>query len=128
MDVYAALVQHIRGFQGIQSVQVEMPHGFDMKTLPAVDLTDPGPAGRKPALQGLGFDEVDVDVDLFISHTMWLTGGARALADDLRVHLMTFHTGRMKTVEVTRPSKRPDRNSSIRRLGMIITVLMPAQS
>lgn len=127
MDVYAELVQYIRGFQGIQSVQREMPHDFDLTTLPAVDLTDPGPAGRKPALQGLGFDEVDIDVDLYLSRTMWLSGAGETLAQNLRSHLSAFQTGRMKAVDVTRPHKRPDRNSSIRRLGMTITVLMPAQ-
>lgn len=127
MDLYAELVKHVRGFGGIASVQREMPHDFDLKKLPAVDLTDPGPAGRKPALQGLGFDVVDVDVDLYMDRAMWMSGAGDQLAQQLRKHLSTFRSGRLKAFEVSRPYKRPDRNSSIRRIGMTVTVLMPSQ-
>lgn len=128
MDLYAALVVYLKDFPGVASVQREMTHDFELALLPAIDLVDPGPAGRKPALQGLGFDAVDVDIDLYFSRASWMSGAGDALARDLREHLSSFRFGRMKAIEVSRPHKRPDRNSNIRRLGFTVTVLMPAQS
>lgn len=125
-DVYAALVTHLSQLGQVGSVYREAPHDADLGTLPAIDLQDPGPAGRKPAWQHLGVDEVDIDVDLYVTRTMWLRGQADPLADTIRTHLYRFRAGRMKAVEVSRPTKRSDRNPEIRRLGMTVTVLVPA--
>lgn len=127
-DIYAALITHLSHLEQVGSVYRELPHNADLGTLPALDLQDPGPAGRKPAWQGLGWDAVDIDVDLYITRTMWLQGLADPLANTIRHHLYTFRAGQMRAVEVTRPTKRSDRNENIRRLGMTVTVLVPAFS
>lgn len=126
MDLYASLVPFISRFPGVRSVHVELPHDAELRALPCVDLQPAGPAGRTPALQGLGVDSVFIDVDLFVSPQMWLTGQAAALADNLRRYLSTYRDGMARAVDVGRPSRRPDRNPNIRRIGFTVEILTPA--
>lgn len=126
MDVYAALVAYISKLDGIGAVYVEVPHGAIPSRLPVVHLESAGPARRTAALQWLGADQVGVDVNLYVSESMWKTGAATELARDLRAHLYNFRAGQARAVEVSRPEKWPDRNPKSRRLGMTVEVLLPA--
>lgn len=126
MDPLAALVTYLAGVPGIASVHVELPHDEQLRSLPCIDLQPAGPAARHPALLGLGFDTQDIDVDLYVSAGDWRRGLARPLATRVRVHLDRFRSGPMAAVGVTAPHKLPDRNPDIRRLGMTVSVRLPA--
>lgn len=107
-------------------VYVDIPHKFELGRLPAIGLYYVGPAERRPALNSLGIDMEDIDVDIFIPKKTWVTGEAFKLAQLLRMQLYQFRTDDSRCLEVTRPTRRPDRNPTIRRLGMTVTVASPA--
>lgn len=127
MDVFAALTRYLAAFDGVRAVYDDVPHNAIPKYLPLVHLESAGPARRAPALQGLGVDQVGVDINLVIPESMWRSGAGVELAQRLRVYLSQFRDGHMRAVEVTRPEKWPDRNPKTRRLGMTVEVLIPAQ-
>lgn len=126
MDVIAALVRFISQVEGVRAVYEEMPHDANPRRLPTVHLEAAGPARRSPALQGLGADQVGVDVNLYVSESMWRSGAAMELAQRLRISLSQFRDGHMRAVEVSRPEKWPDRNPKSRRIGMTVEVMVPA--
>lgn len=126
MDVIAALTRHIAQLDGVKAVYDEVPHNAIPNMLPLVHLESAGPARRAPALQGLGVDQVGIDVNLVVPESMWRSGVAAELAQRLRLHLHQFRAGHMRAVEVSRPEKWPDRNPKTRRLGMTIEVMIPA--
>ena len=127
MDVFALLVPYIARLDGVAGVYDELPHGALPDRAPLVHLESAGPAQRAPSLQGLGADQVGVDVNLYVPEAMWKSGAAMPLAHSLRAHLYDFRAGAARAVEVTRPEKWPDRNPKTRRLGMTVEVLLPAQ-
>lgn len=126
MDVFALLVPHIARLDGVVGVYEELPHDAVPGKAPLVHLESAGPARRAPSLQGLGADQVGVDVNLYVPEAMWKSGAAMPLALRLRSHLYDFRSGAARAVEVTRPEKWPDRNPHTRRLGMTVEVLLPA--
>lgn len=123
-DVLAVLVSHLKS--GPWRVYAEMPHSFELKSLPAISIVQVGPSARSPALNGLGVDWIDFDCDLYIDHTQWVSGQAQRLADHLRQHLTQLHSGGVRFIDASRPEKRPDRNPNIRRLSVTVTVAVPA--
>lgn len=127
MDVYAALIAHLRAVDGVAAAYVEAPHDLELK-LPAVDLQPVGPARRHRAFNHLGADALDVDVDIYFTTSDALTGAGQALAHRVRQSLAGFRQGLMKSIDVGRPESRPDRNPNIRRLCVTVTVIAPAVS
>lgn len=123
-DALAALVSHIKS--GPWRVYAEMPHNFELKSLPAINVVQVGPSARSPALNGLGVDWMDYDCDLYVDHAQWASGQAQRLADQLRQHLTRLHSDGVRFIDASRPAKRPDRNSTIRRLSVTVTVAAPA--
>lgn len=126
MDPYAALVDHLDGLDVVSSVHVELPHDQELRQLPCINLVSAGPAQRQMTMQGLGLDIQDIDVEIYVDESTWVRGDALRIANFLRAKLSVFRLGRMHVTEVTRPDKLPDRNPSIRRLGMTVSVLVPA--
>lgn len=126
MDIIAELVKYISQIDGINAVYEEVPHNAIPKNLPVVHLESAGPVRRVPALQHLGADQVGVDVNLYVSESMWKTGEGMRLAHRLRASMYDFRTGQARAVEVSRPEKWPDRNPKSRRIGMTIEVMLPA--
>lgn len=126
MDPYAALVTYLDGLNLVASVHVELPHDEKLRALPCINLVSAGPAQRQMTMQSLGLDIQDIDVDIYVDESMWVRGDAHRIANLVRAKLSLFRVGRMHVTEVTRPEKLPDRNPSIRRLGMTVSVLIPA--
>ena len=127
MDVFALLVPHIARLNGVAGVYEELPHDALPDRAPLVHLESAGPAQRAPSLQGLGADQVGIDVNLYVPEAMWKSGAAMPLAHSLRAHIYDFRAGAARAVEVTRPEKWPARNPKTRRIGMTVEVLLPAQ-
>ncbi|AKN59589.1 hypothetical protein [Corynebacterium phage LGCM-V6] len=107
-------------------VYSELPHDFEEKRLPALWIQHVGPAARRQAINSMGIDYVDLDIDLFVSLDMWHTGAAMELAQEVRAHVHRFREGMLKVLDAGRPIARPDFNSVIRRYGLTITVAVPA--
>lgn len=126
MDPFAALVPYLNAVPGVATVHVGLPHDAEMRTLPCIDLQPAGPAARHRSSAGLGFDTQDIDVDLYVSASDWKLGRASPLASQVRAHLDRFRAGLIVAVEVTTPQKLPDRNPNIRRMGMTVSVRLPA--
>lgn len=126
MDIYPALVKHIAQSPDVAAVYVELPHGFEAKALPVVELQSAGPARRAPSMQGLGADYVGVDVNLYVSPEQWRAGESMVLAHKLRAHLYRFRAGLARATEVSRPEKWPDINPKTRRIGLTVEILVPA--
>ena len=80
MDVFALLVPHIARLDGVVGVYEELPHDALPGKAPLVHLESAGPARRAPSLQGLGADQVGVDVNLYVPEAMWKSGAAMPLA------------------------------------------------
>lgn len=126
MDPYAELVKYLTTIETIKSVHVELPHDAELRVMPCINLVSAGRAQRQPSMQGLGIDIQDIDVDVYVDDLTWKKGDAFRIANLVRLRLTGFRVGMMRAVEVSRPDKLPDRNANIRRLGMTVSVLLPA--
>lgn len=111
---------------GVAPVYADLPHDFELDTLPAVDLQSVGPARREAGLNVLGVDYVDIDVDYYCSARDFRVGLAMPRALQLRRFLARLNRGGVRAIEVSRPVRRPDRNPNVRRLSMTMTVAVPA--
>lgn len=126
MDLYPELVSYLRCIEPIRAVYTELPHGVELTALPCINLVSAGPGRRLLSMQGLGVDAEDIDVELYIAEHMWQRGDAFPIAQKIRALLSQFRAGQAKALDVTRPEKLPDRNPSIRRLGMTVSIMLPA--
>jgi len=125
MDVYKALVAFL-GDKGFGPVYTELPHDAEADGLPFVDLQPVAKPFTTHGLNVLGFDEIDIDIDLYVSADDWATGKAARLAQVLRLRLHAFRDPAIRVKAISAPARRPDRNNKIRRLGMTVTVMVPA--
>lgn len=107
-------------------VYVELPTGFETRGLPVLWVQPVAPASRSPALNALGLDRVDVDIDVLASVSQFRQGEASRLAHTVRHKLAAARAGGFRVLDVGRPAPRPDYNPKIRRLGLTATVGVPA--
>ena len=123
-DEYAALISHLAllGYP----VYFHLPHSFEEQGLPAIWVQPVGPAARSPGLNHLGIDRIDLDVDILTGVTSWDTGEAMRLSHRIRQHLTGLRTGGFRVLDAGRPVARPDWNPDIRRIGLTVTLAVPA--
>lgn len=126
VDHFSLLAKFLHAQTGFP-VYVDLPTGFELKSLPSIGLSFVGTAERRPGLNVLGIDVEDVDVDLFVSPAMWESGEAVKLAHRIRImleHDFSPQSG-VRVLGCSRPSRRPDRNPKIRRIGLTVSVASP---
>ncbi|APT85320.1 hypothetical protein CAQU_09865 [Corynebacterium aquilae DSM 44791] len=104
----------------------ELPHSFELTKLPALHVHEIGPAARSPALNTLGVDVQDVDLEIFVTPEMWDSGEAHDLAHRLRSWLMHRSRGAFRIQDIGRPIRRPDINEAVRRYAFTIRIALPA--
>lgn len=104
----------------------ELPDTKALRKLPALHCFVVGDGRRRPAHNGLGVDDVDVDVELFISPLDWKTGRAHDVADALRRYLAGVYGEGVRVVDVSRPVRRPDLNPNVRRLALLVQLMVVA--
>lgn len=125
MDVLAAIVEKLQGVND-WPVYAELPHDFELAGLPAVDVWQVGPAERRAAMNALGADIVEFDVDIYTTPAMWNSGDAWKLANAARMELWRWWGASIHVVDASRPESRPDRNENIRRVGFTVSVMVAA--
>lgn len=121
VDELAVLVGHLSA-TGVGPVVVEPEPGSIGAKLPTVAVFAVGRPQANHGFNTLGVDEVEYDVDVYVSALSWQKGEAVPIAGALRKHVASLQHSGVRAVAVSRPIRRPDPNPKMRRLGFTVTL------